>query len=178
MFIMKKKIRGQKIMTFLSALYFLLLISNLFTAKLLPALVNLVMFVATCPIFFASFKENHSKLFKKIDFVLAIPIFITVLIFAGSITGMIAGTNEAIPKEEQNYIDTVLSQITTETTKEDAIVILGKPDRDLFAKTNWWVNIGGRNSRIGIYFSIATGTANEIVLDGGTGRFYYRKTLE
>jgi hypothetical protein len=97
-----------------------------------------------------------------------------VLIFANVV---INGGSDEIPPEEQWYIDTVLSQITSETTKEEVIELLGKPSRDLALKLNWWVSIANRKSRVGVYFSSTTGKAQEIVLDGGGGRFYYRKTL-
>jgi hypothetical protein len=80
---------------------------------------------------------------------------------------MINGENDDIPAEEQNYIDTVLSQITSETTKEEAIGLFGKPSRDLVLKVNWWVSIDSRNSGVGIFFSETNGKAEEIVLDGG-----------
>ena len=163
-----------KISFVLSMMWLLLLIYNIFAAKLISAAVNLFVFILISPVFFRSFKERHSRFFKTLSYVFIIPLLITLVFSIGLFQ---TGMDDTIPAEEQNYIDTVLSQITAETTKNDAIALLGQPDRDLVSKVNWWVNIAGQNSRVGIYFS-SSGTANEVVLDGGTGRFYYRKSLE
>ena len=101
-----------------------------------------------------------------------------MLIACSSENVITSGMDDEIPAEEQEYIDSILSQITSETTKEEAISLLGEPDRDLELKVNWWVNIASRDSRVGIYFSASTNKATEIVLDGGVGRFYYREKLE
>ncbi|MDR1193846.1 MAG: hypothetical protein LBK98_06765 [Peptococcaceae bacterium] len=102
------------------------------------------------------------------------PLLFFAVVFLGS---AINPGNDDIPAEEQIYIDTVLARVTAETTKEEAIELLGKPSRDLVLKVNWWVVIANRNSRVGIYFSGTTGKAEEVVLDGGWGKFYYTKTL-
>lgn len=85
--------------------------------------------------------------------------------------------DDTVPPVEQEYIDSVLSLITKDSSKEDVINLLGKPDRDLGLKVNWWVTIGDKNSRIGVYFSSSSGKATRINLDGGPGRFYYSKEL-
>ena len=162
-----------KISFILSAIWFLLLIYNVFAAKVIPAIVNLCIFVITNPIFFRTFKERHQRFFKVLSGILAVPLLIMIIVTTGGFTGM----NDTIPTDEQGYIDTVLSQITTETTIEGAVDLLGTPDRNLGLKVNWLVTIAERNSRVGVYFSVS-GKANDIVLDGGPGRFYYRKSLE
>lgn len=85
--------------------------------------------------------------------------------------------NGQIPTEEQEYIDTVLIQITSESTLEEVIEILGEPYKNIGLKVNWIVTINERKSRIGVYFSSETGKATTINLDGGVGKFYYRKDV-
>ena len=97
-------------------------------------------------------------------------------VFEPTAEGVLVGMNDEVPPEEQKYIDSVLSRISTETTREDVISLLGTPYRDLGGKVNWWIEIDGQKSRVGVYFS-HEGKATEIVLDGGTGRYYYRKDL-
>ena len=104
--------------------------------------------------------------------------WITIIIVFGVIISIsIKGMNEEIPVEEQEYINEVLKQITTDSTKDDVIKLLGEPSRDLGLKVNWEVNINGNISRVGVYFDIKTEKVESIVLDGGKGRFYYREDL-
>lgn len=174
-----KKIYTNKVVTLISFLYFILLVYNVVSAKVIPSLITLFLFLLTGPIFFRKFKAIHHAFFRKLNIIVLILMFIPLIFsLVPLILGKATWTEETIPAEEQYYIDTILSQITTESTKEEAIVLLGKPDRDHVYKVNWWVSIEGRKSRVGIYFSPSTGKANEIVLDGGMGKFYYRKKLE
>lgn len=87
------------------------------------------------------------------------------------------GMSKKIPPAEQQYINKVLDKINAESSKENVIALLGDPDRDLGLKVNWWVTIDRNKDRIGVYFSSTTGKATRVNLDGGTGRFYYRKDL-
>ncbi|MDP2652750.1 MAG: hypothetical protein Q8Q08_01840 [Candidatus Omnitrophota bacterium] len=82
--------------------------------------------------------------------------------------------------EELAYCDNVLSKITAVSTEAEVIALLGTPSRDIKvpgagSKKNWWVTLGGKQSRVGVYFS-GEGMATEVVLDGN-GRFYYRYKL-
>ncbi len=94
------------------------------------------------------------------------------------ISGDISATDESIPPEEQAYISSLLSSITKDTTKADALEILPQPDSETDTKLSWAVDIDGRQSRVGISFSISTGKAYEFVLDGGVGKFYFRTELK
>lgn len=113
-------------------------------------------------------KSRKSKLRKGIVICLVI-----VALFIFSSRGM----KDKIPTEEQGYIDTVLVQITSESTKEEVFELLGKPSRNIGLKINWNVIINEKKSRIGVYFSPEEEKATKVVLDGGVGRFYYRKDL-
>lgn len=74
--------------------------------------------------------------------------------------------------EERKYCLETLSRIHAESSFDDVVEILGKPDRNILnSKLNWWVKLGDRKSRVGVFFG--SGKANRIVLDGGPGRFYY-----
>ncbi len=163
----------------ISYLYLIILVYNLIVANFIAAAISLLLFVLSCPIFFPNIKSKHLGWIKIINNTAAIcTIIILSFTIVTTIAGFKNGTTDTIPTAEQQYIDTVLSQITAESSKEDVIILLGKPDRDLVAKVNWWVNIEGANSRVGVYFSITSGKATEIVLDGGVGRFYYQEKLE
>ena len=173
-----KKPPMKNILKLFSFLYFILLLYQLTTAQVLPALVSVVLFILASPICFPKWKQKHYDIINKLNVFLSIPTIIyllLILVMLGTGQGIVA--DEVIPTAEQHYIDTVLSQITTRSTKADTIALLGKPHRDLVAKVNWWVTIDGRDSRVGIYFDPTTGMADEIVLDGGMDRFYYRQTL-
>ena len=77
-------------------------------------------------------------------------------------------------REEREYCEKVLGQITSSSTEADVEALLGKPSRDLKWKKNWWVTLGDHKARVGVYFS-ADGHAHEIVLDGD--RYYYRRKV-
>lgn len=90
---------------------------------------------------------------------------------------ILSGMDSEVPAEEQKYIDEVLSKITKDSSKDDVIELLGPPSRDSGSKVNWWITINGKESRVGVYFSLS-GNATRINLDGGPGRFYYRTDLD
>lgn len=79
---------------------------------------------------------------------------------------------------EKNFCLETLSKITTRHSQDEVISLLGKPHRNILGlKMNWWVELGEHKDRVGVYFS-PRGTAAEVVLDGGQGRFYYRYRLK
>lgn len=157
----------------ISVLYAGLLIYNLFASQFKEAAISLGVFLVTGSASLKKTKEKHPGFVKMIRVVGCIP-----LIFLGiAVFDALNGFNPYIPPEERQYIDSVLSHVTAETTKAESIELLGTPSRDLLVRVNWWVSIAGRKSRIGISFSGDTGLAEEIVLDGGPGRFYYTKDL-
>ena len=80
-----------------------------------------------------------------------------------------------LPHERQ-FCDQVLSQIDSSSTERDVLALLGKPSRSLKFKKNWWIKLDEKNDRVGVYFN-TSGFATEVVLDGGTGRFYYRRKV-
>lgn len=112
-------------------------------------------------------KKRNIRKWVVIIFVLVVMIFFST-----------RGMNEKVPVSEQAYIDTVLSQITTQSQMTDVVHLLGEPSKNMGLKTNWWVEIKGKQSRVTVYFSETTGCATEIILSGGPGRFYYRKAIE
>ncbi len=156
-----------------SLLYVLLLCYNLFAGQFAGAVISFCAFLITSPLFFKKTKAKYPAFItiKKIANVTSLILLAIVLFDARN------GLITEVPPAEQVYIDSVLSQITPQTTKAEAIALLGKPDRDLFFKVNWWVLIENKRSRIGISFSSVTGFAREIILDGGLERFYYSKEL-
>ena len=78
---------------------------------------------------------------------------------------------------EREYCERVLSKILTTSNEKDVEELLGKPSRDLWLKKNWWVKLGGKKDRVGVYFGLNS-FAHTVVLDGGPGRFYYFLKLE
>ena len=78
-----------------------------------------------------------------------------------------------LPAEREFCIKT-LWQIDSSSTERDVLAILGAPSRSLKFKKNWWVTLDGRQDRVGVYFN-SSGFADEVVLDRGPGRFYYRR---
>jgi hypothetical protein len=158
---------------FFSLLYVLLLGYNLFAGEIAGAAISFCAFLITSPLFFKETKVKYPAFItiKKITNLVSVILLAIVLFDARN------GLITEVPPAEQMYIDSVLSQITSQTTKAEAIELLGEPDRDLFFKVNWWVSIEDERSRIGIIFSPKTGFAAEIILDGGVERFYYSKEL-
>lgn len=96
-----------------------------------------------------------------------------------STRGMFGSPEEQLARmepAEREFCLTVLSQITASTTKDEVLQLLGNPSRDLGLKTNWWIRLGDRKDRIGVYFDTSK-NATQVVLDGGPGRFYYSPNL-
>jgi hypothetical protein len=75
---------------------------------------------------------------------------------------------------EREYCLKTLWRIDSSSSERDVLAILGAPSRSLKYKKNWWVNLGGREDRVGVLFD-SSGHAEELILDGGLGRFYYRR---
>lgn len=93
---------------------------------------------------------------------------------------MFGGPEEQLARmepPEREFCLTVLSQITSSSTKSEVLQLLGSPSRDLGLKTNWWIRLGDRRDRIGVYFDTSK-NATGVVLDGGPGRFYYTRDLD
>ncbi len=78
---------------------------------------------------------------------------------------------------ERNFCLKLLRQIDPSSTERDVLAILGAPSRSLEYKKNWWVTLDGRQERVGVMFN-SSGFAEEVVLDGGPGRFYYRRKVK
>lgn len=115
----------------------------------------------------------------KISIVIFLIIVIVVVVDFLRHAGNTSNLQEQLAKmdpAERTFCKTVLSKITSTSSEKEVIALLGKPSRDLILKKNWWVQLGNRKDRIGVYFS-TSGYAKEVVLDGGIGRFYYRYKL-
>src|SRR5947208_2820439 len=69
---------------------------------------------------------------------------------------------------EREYRLKTLWRIDSSSSERDVLAILGAPSRSLKYKKNWWVNLGGRDDRVGVLFD-SSGHAEEIILDGGPG---------
>ena len=98
-----------------------------------------------------------------------------VALVAFSVRGMGGSPQEQLKKmtpEEREFCLQELWQITTNSTRSEVLQMLGSPSRDLGMKVNWWIKLGQNKSRVGVYFTTA-GRADQVVLDGGPGRFYY-----
>ena len=83
----------------------------------------------------------------------------------------------AMLPEERDFCEQVLARILPTSNGKHVVEVLGKPDRDLMLKKNWWVKLGGKRDRVGVFFDTA-GLATDVVLDGGPGRFYYRRPVK
>ncbi len=77
---------------------------------------------------------------------------------------------------EREFCEKVLWQINSRSSERDVLALLGTPSRDLKLKKNWWVELGGRKDRVGVYFN-TFGFATQVVLAAGSGRFYYRRKV-
>lgn len=77
---------------------------------------------------------------------------------------------------ERDFCERILWQIDSSSSERDVLALLGRPSRSLKFKKNWWVQLGGKKDRVGVYFN-TSGMATEVVLDGGMGRFYYRRKV-
>lgn len=78
---------------------------------------------------------------------------------------------------ERDFCLKTLWRIDSSSTERDVLALLGPPSRSLKYHKTWWVNLDGRASRAGVFFNTA-GFADEVVLDGGVGRFYYRRRVK
>jgi len=78
---------------------------------------------------------------------------------------------------EREFCLEVLWQIDSSSTERDVLAILGAPSRSLKYTKNWWVTLDGRKDRAGVLFD-SSGYAEEVVLDGGFGRFYYSRKVK
>jgi hypothetical protein len=78
---------------------------------------------------------------------------------------------------ERDFCEQVLARILPKSNGKHVVEVLGNPDRDLMLKKNWWVKLGGKRDRVGVFFDTA-GLATDVVLDGGPGRFYYRRPVK
>ena len=78
---------------------------------------------------------------------------------------------------ERDFCEQVLARILPTSSGKDVVEVLGEPDRDLMLKKNWWVKLDGKRDRVGVFFDMA-GLATDVVLDGGPGRFYYRRPVK
>ena len=78
---------------------------------------------------------------------------------------------------ERDFCEQVLARILPTSSGKDVVEVLGEPDRDLMVKKNWWVKLDGKRDRVGVFFDMA-GLATNVVLDGGPGRFYYRRPVK
>lgn len=102
-----------------------------------------------------------------------IPIILVIILVAYSNIG----SNDEMSPEESQYRDELLKVITINSTKKELVNYLGEPVKDIGLKTTWSVCINEYKDRLTVYFS-SDGKANELILDGGSGRFYYRKKLK
>ena len=78
---------------------------------------------------------------------------------------------------ERQYCEQVLWQIDSSSTERDVLALLGSPSRSLKYKKNWWVQLDGKRDRVGVFFN-TSGFATDVVLDGGSGRFYYKRDVK
>jgi hypothetical protein len=79
--------------------------------------------------------------------------------------------------EERDFCEKTLWQIESSCTEGDVLAVLGAPSRSLKFKKDWWVKLDGRQVQAGVWFD-ASGFAADVVLDGGPGRFYYRRKVK
>lgn len=83
---------------------------------------------------------------------------------------------ETMGPGEREFCTNVLWQIRDDWSKDRVVHLLGTPSRDLGLKVNWWVTLDGKPIRVGVYFTLS-GLAEQVVLDGGPDRFYYRRPV-
>jgi hypothetical protein len=78
---------------------------------------------------------------------------------------------------ERDFCLKTLWQIDSSSNERDVLALLGAPKRSLKLKKNWHVSLDGKIDRVGVYFG-TDGLATQVVLDGGPGRFYYRRSVK
>ena len=112
----------------------------------------------------------------------SIVVFIVILLTVIDYLNTVAGGDDPqtqlskmLPAERE-FCEKVLWQIDSSSTERDVLALLGNPSRSLKFKKNWWVVLDGKKDRVGVYFT-PKGFAYEVVLDGGFGRFYYRRKV-
>lgn len=112
----------------------------------------------------------------KKSLIVAASVLGCVLVVALSVSGMGGTPAEQLSKmspEERAFCLQILWKIKTTSTRSDVEALLGEPSRDLVGlKVNWWVKLGTHKARVGVYFT-TDGLADEVILDGGSGRYYY-----
>ncbi|MBN1973630.1 MAG: hypothetical protein JW787_08315 [Sedimentisphaerales bacterium] len=77
---------------------------------------------------------------------------------------------------ERDFCQQILWQIDSGSNERDVLALLGPPARSLKLKKIWHVKLDGKADRVSVYFGI-DGLATQVVLDGGFGRFYYRRSV-
>ncbi len=95
---------------------------------------------------------------------------------AGDINNPEAQLARMLPAEQEFCLKT-LWQIDSSSNERDVLALLGSPSRSLKLKKNWHITLDGKTDRIGVYFG-TNGYATQVVLDGGPGRFYYRRNVK
>ncbi len=115
---------------------------------------------------------------KKLATVVAIVflLLLAVLLFSRGMGGSADEQFMKMDPGESDYCRQILWQIKPGWSHSQVQQLLGAPTRDMGMKQNWWVTIGNRKDRVGVYFD-GSGGATDIVLDGGPGRFYYRRPV-
>ncbi len=95
---------------------------------------------------------------------------------AGDVKNPEAQLAKMLPSEREFCIKT-LWQINTSSNERDVLALLGPPSRSLKYKKNWYITLDGKMDRIGVYLG-TDNYATQVVLDGGPGRFYYRRNVK
>ena len=118
---------------------------------------------------------------KLIWIAAAVGVIIIGLTVAGFLNtaGDVENPGEQLAKmmpAERDYCLNTLWQIDSSSNERDVLALLGPPSRSLKLKKNWHVTLEGKTDRVGVY-SGTDGRATEVVLDGGWGRFYYRRSV-
>jgi len=122
---------------------------------------------------------------KKLICLLAVMLCLTTFAFAGPIKALtlhnVKVSEENIVEinkmefKEREYLINKLGKIRKGMSRDEVVKLLGPPSRDLPQKVNWWVHPDKKDIRAGVYFW--NNRATDVVLDGGTGSFYYRQKL-
>ncbi len=119
------------------------------------------------------------NLFRLLTIVALLIIVLTILDFintAGDVNNPDAQLAKMLPAERE-FCQNILWQINSLSTERDVLALLGPPAKSLKLKKNWNVTLDGKTDRVGIYFD-TNGYATQVLLDGGMGRFYYRRDVK